>query len=61
VLSDWYWATDGKQVLYRSKQGKDIGFQARPVVGGVFIKALMDAPAWRKWSRKSPGSQKHGQ
>jgi hypothetical protein len=43
-LADWYWATDGE----------GISFQARPVVGGVFIKALTDAPTWKKWSSRAP-------
>ena len=43
-LPDWYWATDGK----------GISFQARPVVGGVFVKVLTDAPTWKKWSSQAP-------
>jgi len=53
-LSDWYWATDGKEVMYHNHQGKEIGFQARPVVGAVFIKVLTDPAAWKKWSGQAP-------
>jgi hypothetical protein len=44
-LTDWYWTLDGKQR----------GFQARSVVGGVYIKMLSDPALWRKWGRRAAG------
>ena len=41
-LTDWYWTTDGKQV----------GFQARSVVGGVYMPLLARDEIWKKWSKR---------
>lgn len=43
-MTDWYHTHDAKKV----------GFTARPVVGGVFMKLLYDKDLWKKWSEYGP-------
>ena len=42
-MTDWYFTDSGEKR----------GFQARPVVGGVFIKMLDDDAMWKKWASRA--------
>jgi hypothetical protein len=42
-LTDWYWTTDGRQA----------GFQARSVVGGVYMPMLRHRQIWEKWLERA--------
>lgn len=38
--------------LYRTHDATRVGFTARPVVGGVFLRMLYDDVLWRKWASR---------
>ncbi|TWT92915.1 hypothetical protein Pla108_40550 [Botrimarina colliarenosi] len=41
-MTDWY----------RTHSGERVGFTARPVVGGVFMRLLYEPQVWDKWARR---------
>jgi len=38
--------------FYFTHTGRHAGMHARPVIGGVFMKMLSDAPTWKKWASR---------
>ncbi len=48
-MTDWY----------RTSAGTQVGFQARAVVGGVFIPVLNNQQLWNKWASRDLGAAKN--
>lgn len=42
AMTDWY----------QTKSAKKVGFDARPVVGGVFMRMLYEKPVWQKYAKR---------
>jgi hypothetical protein len=38
--------------LYFTKEGREVGMHARPVVGGVFLQMLYEDAIWKKWASR---------
>jgi len=49
-LADWYGTVDGKHLYFR----------ARPVIGGVFIRMLLEPGMWEKWAHADAGGVNSG-
>ena len=47
-MNDWFWTHDATKA----------GFQARSVVGGVFLRLLYDEAVWKKWASQTVQTQK---
>jgi hypothetical protein len=55
-LDRWLTATESRVPLtdwYYTDSGKQRGFQARSVVGGIYLKLLYDQDLWQKWRGKN--------
>jgi len=50
-LADWYGTIDGKH----------LDAQARPVVGGIFIRVLLEPGIWEKWAHAGDGTASTGE
>jgi hypothetical protein len=48
-MTDWF----------DTKSGKMVGFQARSVVGGVFLQMLYDEHTWKKWAKRDTAKAAH--
>ncbi len=55
-LYDWANATPSRVPMtdwFETTNGKEVGFQARSVVGGLAIKMLADPAMWHKWADRA--------
>jgi hypothetical protein len=57
-LTDWFWTNNGEQVTWGATARGRYGFQARTVVGGVFMQMLGHPELGEKWRAASRGAQR---